>query len=626
VKQEPLKQMKTFSRAGVVRAKTTPGREHSSQHGLSDGEGRETSPGRRSQGQAKSGNAGHPNSGNGSANKAPNYEIIVFTKPDGPLTKRISLLNGSVFSDGSACIMSRGTARRVHINNVAHLGTQISSLNSKQAIALGTLPADLPDEVEITTKAKLLNGVARPNVIARTADTIIYCKEKPAFALIDTDSKGMPAVVKGKIKELGGYWPALLSVLPELRNVARVTRPSTSSGLSRSDTGAPLPGSDNLHIYIAVKDGTDIDRFLRAFHVRCWLAGLGWMTVSKSGALLERSLVDRMVGGAERLVFEGAPILVKPIQQDQHRRRPRSIEGSVLDTVMVCPPLTIREKAKLDKLKAKDAQGLEPEVAKVRAAYVEDKARELVARKQGMTMPAARRIIERQCDHGVLLPDLALPFDEKEFAGCTVGDVLADPDRFVGATLADPNEGIEYGSCKAKILRRPDGTLVIRSFAHGGTDYHLKLDAAAVRAAIEQANDDATAKIFVESAVTAVLDAHELEELRDLASKRSRVSKRTIDKMLKEAKQECADKQARQKRKRRAAARNDPRPQIPCPHESSPYLEQMKVLNDVLGSAQSSRPPSRDIDNDIMRVKKIRIPNTHAFTETSANAEPEEEG
>jgi hypothetical protein len=101
-----------------------------------------------------------------------------------------------------------------------------------------------------------------------------------------------------------------------------------------------------LHIYIAVKDGTDIRRFLRAFHVRCWLAGFGWMMVSKSGALLERSLVDRMVGGAERLVFEGAPILVKPIRQDQDRRRSVAIEGSVLDTVTACPPLTIREKAK----------------------------------------------------------------------------------------------------------------------------------------------------------------------------------------------------------------------------------------------------------------------------------------
>jgi hypothetical protein len=378
--------------------------------------GKKKAPANQAKAKSKSGDASRPNNGVGNVCKAPKYEIIVFTKTGGPLTKRISLnADGSAFRDGSACIMSCGTARRVQINDVGHLATQISSLNSKQAIALGTLPDNLPDEVEVATKAKLLNGVARPNVIARTADTIIYRNGKPAFALIDIDTKDMPTTIKAKINKLGGYWPALLSVLLELRNVARVTRASTSSGLSRSDTGELLPGSDNLHIYIAVEDGTDIPRFLRALHIRCWLAGFGWMMVSKSGALLERSLVDRMVGGAERLVFEGAPIPVKPIQQDQECRRPLAIEGSVLDTVMAFPPLTIREKAKLDDLKAKDTQRLEPEVAKVRAAYVEDKARELVARKPNMTMPAARRIIERQC-HGVLLPDLALPFD---VAGCT---------------------------------------------------------------------------------------------------------------------------------------------------------------------------------------------------------------
>jgi hypothetical protein len=377
---------------------------------------------------SKSGDANRSNSGNGSANKAPKYEIILFTKMDGPLTKRISLTDdGSVFSDGSACIMSRGTARRVQINSVGHLATQINSLNSKQAIALGTLPTNLPDEVEITTKAKLLNGVARPNVIARTADAIIYCKGKPAFALIDTDSKGMPAAVEATINELGGYWPALLSVLPELRNVARVTRRSTSSGLSRSDTGEPLPGSENLHIYAAVKDGTDIDRFLRAFHVRCWLAGYGWMMVSKSGALLERSLVDRVVGGPEHLVFEGAPILVRPVQQDQDSRRPVAVDGELLDTSTLFPPLTIVETAKHEELKAKEGHRLAPEVAKVRAIYVEAKVTEMVKRKPGMTVAAARQVIERQCE-GVLLPDVVLPFDDDEFAGRTVADVLANPE------------------------------------------------------------------------------------------------------------------------------------------------------------------------------------------------------
>ena len=81
-------------------------------------------------------------------------------------------------------------------------------------------------------------------------------------------------------------------------------------------------------------------------------------------------------------------------------------------------------------------------------AFVEAQAKKLVART-GMTAKAARQVIIRQCE-GVLRPDIELPFDDPELAGCTVGDVLADPERFEGETLADPLEGVAYGRCVAK--------------------------------------------------------------------------------------------------------------------------------------------------------------------------------
>ena len=39
----------------------------------------------------------------------------------------------------------------------------------------------------------------------------------------------------------------------------------------------------------------------------------------------------------------------------------------------------------------------------------------------------------------------------------TVGDVLENPVRYEGATLADPVEGIGYGRCKAKVMLRANG-------------------------------------------------------------------------------------------------------------------------------------------------------------------------
>jgi hypothetical protein len=300
-------------------------------------------------------------------------EITVFTKDRGPLTKRISLnSDGTVHSDGSACALANGRASRKQIDGVEELAELIEGLGSNQAITLGALRADLDDEVKIVTKSQL-NGHAH-DVAARTGDDITYRAGQPTFALIDTDSKGMPDVIAIKIEQAGGVWRLLLSVLPSLEGAARVERRSTSSGLSRSDTGESLPGSKNLHHYVAVKDGRDVERFLKTLHDRCWLAGLGWMIVGEAGQLLERSIIDRMVGTAERLVFEGAPILEPPLTQDEESRRPVAADGAMLDTLAACPPLTVAERSKVEEEKAKAAHALKGEVAKARAAWVEHRA------------------------------------------------------------------------------------------------------------------------------------------------------------------------------------------------------------------------------------------------------------
>jgi hypothetical protein len=75
--------------------------------------------------------------------------------------------------------------------------------------------------------------------------------------------------------------------------------------------------------------------------------------------------------------------------------------------------------------------------------------------RDGITLSAARKIVTKQCS-GILLPALVLPFDDDNLAGKTVADVLADPAAFEGETLADPLEGIEYGRCKAMVMRRED--------------------------------------------------------------------------------------------------------------------------------------------------------------------------
>ena len=115
-------------------------------------------------------------------------ELTVFEKSGGPLTKHITLSpDGSVKSDGSACLMASGVAHRLRLADIGELAAAIAKARSDQAIALGALRAGLPDRVNIVTKSKL-NG--QPNTIARTAGDIHFRKERPAYALIDFDTKG----------------------------------------------------------------------------------------------------------------------------------------------------------------------------------------------------------------------------------------------------------------------------------------------------------------------------------------------------------------------------------------------------------------------------------------------------
>jgi hypothetical protein len=371
---------------------------------------------------------------NGKAKTVPAEPVTLtrFTNAnDETLTKKLSVApDNSLLSDGSAMVMNRGTGDRVVVHGVAGLGALIEQLKPSQALALGALRADLPDKVSVTTIKKLRNGTPRLDLITRTNDNLVYLG--PAFTLLDYDSKGLPPAVAAELTRLGGFWGALQTVLPAFNGVANLTRCSTSAGLSRSDTGAEIKGSDGIHIYIIIQDGADAERFLRALHDRCWLARLGWMMVGKAGQILERSIVDRMVGQSGRLVFEGGPVLVAPLVQDKQKRRPVAVDGAMLDTRSACPPLTIVENSRLAQIKAKDRDRVKPEEVKAKEKSVTEKSRKLRAAQPNLTEKAARAIVLRQYE-GILRPDVVLPWDDGRSArGCRLRTLLRqghDPRR-----------------------------------------------------------------------------------------------------------------------------------------------------------------------------------------------------
>jgi hypothetical protein len=395
-----------------------------------------------------------------------NTEITVFRKAHGILSKRISVRAGKVNADGAGCRMSRGEARRVELNGVASLAELIESMRSVEALALGRLHDSLPDQVQVIPKRDL-NETTPTDTIARTGEYLHFAPGQPAYMLLDHDRKGMPQEVANNLQQAGGFWAALVQVLPALAGAAYVRRASTSAGLFNRNTRKWLKGSKGEHIYVAVADGSDIERALKCLHKRLWLAGYGYHVVGAAGQLLDRSIIDAMVYAPERLVFEGAPVVVPPVAQSASKRRPQVQDGVVIDSTAVMADLTAAEADQLATLQAASATRLKGAAEVARKQWARG-----FAERHGLSEQQAERIAAQAVNH-VLETEFELEFDDPALGWCTVADVVGEPNKYIGETLADPLEGVGYGRGKAKVLGQDNRCLMIHSFAHGGINYQL---------------------------------------------------------------------------------------------------------------------------------------------------------
>jgi len=71
--------------------------------------------------------------------------------------------------------------------------------------------------------------------------------------------------------------------------------------------------NNGFHLFVRLKQAQSAPEALQALHARCWDSGYGYHMISKSGQLLDRSIIDVTVGSPERLIFTSEPILGPPI-------------------------------------------------------------------------------------------------------------------------------------------------------------------------------------------------------------------------------------------------------------------------------------------------------------------------
>ncbi len=113
-------------------------------------------------------------------------ELTLIEKAGGPLTKSISLSGAGIKSDGSACVMTTGTASRLRLRDLGELAERIQRFQAKHALTLGVLRPDFPDPVAIVTR-RALNGETRPGVVARTGENFLY---RPGIASLEDERSG----------------------------------------------------------------------------------------------------------------------------------------------------------------------------------------------------------------------------------------------------------------------------------------------------------------------------------------------------------------------------------------------------------------------------------------------------
>ena len=170
-------------------------------------------------------------------------ELTLFTKTGGPLTKRISLRpDGTLESDGSACLMTQGAARRLPVADANELAVVIGKLRSIRrsgsaacAPICRTRSTSSPRTSSTARRSRSSPGPGR-TLSMPTASRDLLCSITIPRACLLRSNRSWPVVA-----DFGGRSPEPSC---RLANIAHVSRRSTSAGLFRADTGERLPGSE----------------------------------------------------------------------------------------------------------------------------------------------------------------------------------------------------------------------------------------------------------------------------------------------------------------------------------------------------------------------------------------------
>ncbi|MER9623320.1 DUF5906 domain-containing protein [Mesorhizobium sp. M0222] len=410
----------------------------------------------------------------------PDRHSISFTVYTGsrPMTKTYGVGEAGNPVATKLASISPGVAARVDLIGTPKemaeaFVSRLESLTPHQALVLAPPPGD-QNEWQVVAADEV---GARSDVIAKTE---AHFKAPAGLTIVglDFDVGDWPRELQGRVQAVDGHLSEVLaSVFPAMADAIFVMRASVSSGIENYENGPQLGGRFGQHRYFFAAAGADVARreslFADRLHDRLVLEGWGYGLVTKSGAILVRSLIDRgATQSLSRIWYEAEAVLDDPrLRRKPGARKPviKNPDGGLLDTSLLTP-LSEAEKTKLAGIEAAIRRAKEPEAAPVREAWRASRVQALIAR--GVPADRAMKVVHATIERHELTDDCEISLDDGRTI--TGRDILDDPTKFHELTCADPFEP-EYGRGRNLAIIYSDAKPIrIYSHAHGGVQYVVK--------------------------------------------------------------------------------------------------------------------------------------------------------
>jgi hypothetical protein len=391
---------------------------------------------------------------------------LTSTKPK-HVTKKYSLSGTELVKATSADVLA-GHFEIYTARSAAEFAEQLKQLSHDQCHIYGVPPRD----AELVTVQHWHKLGCPDDPLPRTQDLFTW-PDGPGVMLLDRDAPkdGSRGTSKKQLLRL------LLEACPQVNSSDLVWWPSASSHICKGDND--LTGLRGQHIYLFVKDASDIERAGKALNERLWAMGHGHYEVSKAGTKLKRDVFDDRVWQTNHIDFAAGALCVDGLVQ--RRGEPVTIDESedqfrLLDTRIAIPDLTDEER----RLAADHQERCKAAVAKAaadqRVEWQAGRVSAMVQKNPDLLPSAAAAIVERAAETRELTGDFEIIVKHKDGQeeAITVSQALREPNKYDKLPTLDPLEPNYDGRRTVGMLFLSNGQPNLHSFAHGGCTYRLR--------------------------------------------------------------------------------------------------------------------------------------------------------